>query len=196
MKVRSPGCVRRGVGEKIRSAVERTAVGVDPQVADIEVVARKLEIVGIAAEEGDRLLRREHQPHVLVTAVLVEIVDAAVIELDDVAADVRLRCRSIRRAMIARSAFKRVGEGLPVLAGNGPVDAIGHVGDIDELIDLDVGTLDLVFCFARVEAGGDEILRRRRELLDAGAGAMMIGLHQAVWRNEASRAAAREANRR
>src|SRR5258707_9815845 len=75
--------IRRRITQIAGFAVERAAVTIDPHIADIEVVARELEIVGIAAEERDRLLGREHQPHVLVTAALVESVEAALIERDD-----------------------------------------------------------------------------------------------------------------
>ena len=95
--------VRLGVAQIVGAGVERLAVEVDAQIGDVEVVARELEVVGIAAEEGDRLLGREHQPHVLVAAVLVEIVDAAVIELDHVAADVVV----VAGAFAARSSPSR-----------------------------------------------------------------------------------------
>ena len=88
-----------------------------------------------------------------------------------------------------------VGECLPVLAVSGFPDAVGHIANIDELVDLDFRALDLVFYFAGVESRDAEILRRRRELLDAAAGAMMIGLHQAVRRYESCRAPARQTNR-
>ena len=84
--------VRRRVAEIIRGGIERLAVLIDAQIAHIEVVARKLEIVGIAAEKRDRLLRREDEPHILIAAVFVKIVDAAIVELDRVAAQ-RNVCR-------------------------------------------------------------------------------------------------------
>ena len=45
-----------------------------------------LGMTGIAAEEGDRRLGGEDQADILVAAILVQVVDAAVIEADHVAA--------------------------------------------------------------------------------------------------------------
>ena len=49
--------------------LDRLVVFIDAEEADIEVVARILEIVRVAAEKRDVLLRREHQPHVGVLLV-------------------------------------------------------------------------------------------------------------------------------
>ncbi len=60
--------------------VHRLVVLVDAEEADIQIVARIFEIVGIAAEEGDRFLRSEHQAHVGVLFVAVQMILAAVVE--------------------------------------------------------------------------------------------------------------------
>ena len=44
----------------------RLAVLVDAEEADVEVVSRVLEVVRVAAEEGDLLLGRKDQPHIRV----------------------------------------------------------------------------------------------------------------------------------
>ena len=64
----------------------RLAVLVDAEEADVEVVARILEVVRIAAEEGDLLLRGEDQAHVGVLLEAIEVILAALVERDDVAA--------------------------------------------------------------------------------------------------------------
>ena len=64
----------------------RLAVFVGAQHAHVEVVAREVEVVRIAAEERHREFRREDQAHILIAMVFVYIVDAAVIQVDDVAA--------------------------------------------------------------------------------------------------------------
>ena len=64
----------------------RLVVLVDAEEADVEVVARILEVVGIAAEEGDLLLRGEDQADVGVLLVAIEVILAALVEGDDVAA--------------------------------------------------------------------------------------------------------------
>src|SRR5262249_48054171 len=61
-----------GVTKKILGRVERAAVTVDPQIGEIEIVTRELEIVGIAAKKRNRPFRRKDQPHILVTTILVE----------------------------------------------------------------------------------------------------------------------------
>src|SRR5207249_2001294 len=66
--------------------LRRLAVLVDAHERDVEVIARELEVVGVAAEERDGELGREDEPHVLPALVLVERVLAAVVEGDDVAA--------------------------------------------------------------------------------------------------------------
>src|SRR5207248_9861327 len=72
---------------EVMVGVEGLAALVGAEEGDVEVVAREVEVVGIAAEEGDGELRREDEAHVLEAPVLVQMVAAAVIERDDVAAD-------------------------------------------------------------------------------------------------------------
>ena len=66
------------------------AVLVHTEEADIQVVSRILEVIRIAAEERDTLLRREHQPHIGVTLVTVEMVLAAIVKSNHIAAQARL----------------------------------------------------------------------------------------------------------
>ena len=77
-----------GVTKKILTGVERAAVTVDPQIGEIEIVAREFEIIGIAAKKGNRPFRRKDQPHILVTAIPVEVINTTAIERDDVAAEI------------------------------------------------------------------------------------------------------------
>src|SRR5256885_1974076 len=64
----------------------RSAVFVDAQQRDVEVVAREVEVVRVAAAKRDRQLRGEGEAHVLETAIAVQMVETAVIEIDHVAA--------------------------------------------------------------------------------------------------------------
>src|SRR6266705_1633787 len=59
---------------------------VDSEKADVQVVARILEVVRVAAEERGRFLRCEYQSHVGISLVPVEVILAAVVERNDVAA--------------------------------------------------------------------------------------------------------------
>ena len=61
----------------------RDAILIDAEKADIETVARELEVVGISAEEGDLLLGGENEANVGVAAVAVEVILAALVERDD-----------------------------------------------------------------------------------------------------------------
>ena len=174
----------------------RFAVLVRADERDVEIVAGEVEVVGIAAEERDGHLRREHQAHVLEPLVSVEAVLAAVIQLDHVAAELVVPGRAV---LLDRShrGLALVVELLARLETlRRSLDLRGDVGDLDQLVELDLRALDLVLLRLRVEALGDEVLLLRRELLDAGVGAMVIRQHQPLRRDEASGATAREAHRR
>ncbi len=67
----------------------RLAVFVDAHERHVEVVAREVEVVRVAAEEGRLELGREDEPHVRVLLVEVEVVHAALIERDHVGAKAR-----------------------------------------------------------------------------------------------------------
>src|SRR5438132_7725271 len=66
--------------------LRRLAVFVRAEQADVEVVTGILEVVGIAAKKRDRYFRREHEPHVRVLFVAVEVIFSSLIERDDIAA--------------------------------------------------------------------------------------------------------------
>jgi hypothetical protein len=69
---------------------DRRAVLVQADEGAIEVVAREIEIVWVAAEEGGLDARREDQTHVRIFAILVQLELAAVVEIDDLAAILRI----------------------------------------------------------------------------------------------------------
>src|SRR5205814_697916 len=73
--------------------LRRLAVFVDPEEAHIEVEARKLEVVRIAAEERDLLLGREDQADVGVALETIKMIRAALVERDDIAPQARLLAR-------------------------------------------------------------------------------------------------------
>ena len=75
-KISSPSAAPCGAHCKIVLDLGRLAVLVNAEEADVEVVAGILEVVRIAAEEGDRLLRGEDQPHVGIFLVAIEVVRA------------------------------------------------------------------------------------------------------------------------
>ena len=59
------------------------------QQADVEVEARKVEVVRISAELGDLELRRENQAHIVVAFVAIQIVDTTVVQRDNIATNAR-----------------------------------------------------------------------------------------------------------
>ena len=64
----------------------RLAVFVSAENADIEIVARILEVIGIAAVKGHLLLGREDDPHIVVAFVAIQMVNAALVKRDDIGA--------------------------------------------------------------------------------------------------------------
>ena len=75
-------------------ALDRLVVLVDAEEADVEVVARVLEVIRVAAEEGGLLLRGEDDADVGVLLERVEVVLPAGVERDHVGPDVLLRVGS------------------------------------------------------------------------------------------------------
>ena len=69
--------------------LDRLAVFVGPEEADVETVPRIFKVVGIATEEGDLPLRGKDQPDVGVTTEPIEVVAAAPKQRDDVTPQAR-----------------------------------------------------------------------------------------------------------
>lgn len=115
----------------------RLSIFVDAEEGHVQIVSRVLKVVGVAAEERDRELWRECQPHVGVFLVAIEVIRPTLIKRDDVAAEFRLLSRFFldprdlrlpRRLRLVRW-FRR----------DRFVDAIGHIHDLDKLIEFQVG---------------------------------------------------------
>src|SRR6516164_2441241 len=77
--------------------LHRLAVLVKTQEGTVEAEAGKIEVVEVPAEERDRELRREHQAYIAVLAVLVELVLAALVERDHLAAAARITLAGLIR---------------------------------------------------------------------------------------------------
>ena len=131
--------------------LDRLAVLVDAEEADVEIVAGILEVVRIAAEEGDVLLGREDQPHVGVFLVAVEVVQPALVERDHVAPQAGLVERLLLDGVHHRAAlFLRLGRAGGRLHRR--VDPLGHVLDAHQHVQFRVGALELLGLRAGVEA--------------------------------------------
>src|SRR5579871_5563326 len=85
------GALRRSLRAPAKKVLhlERLTVFVNPEETDVEVVTRVLEIIDIAAEGGDGAFRREHQTDIGVFPVSIEMIEAALVERDHVAAQPR-----------------------------------------------------------------------------------------------------------
>src|SRR5439155_15009787 len=142
----------------------RFVVLVDAQQGDVEVVARKVEVVRVAAEKRDRLLRDPDQTDVLEAAIAVEMVAAAVVEIDDVAARGFPFSADASRGQFRLDGVFRELERLAVEAGDGALDLAGHVADSLQPVDLDLRATHFFLAAAREETVGDEIFLRAREL--------------------------------
>src|SRR5690242_264535 len=66
--------------------VHGLVVLINAEKTDVQVITGIFKIVWIAAEEGDRLLRRKNQTHIGVTLVAIEMILSAVVERNHVAA--------------------------------------------------------------------------------------------------------------
>ena len=80
---------------------------------------------------------------------------------------------SIRSALGAQRSRKS----RPILAGECFGHSIGHIADVDELVDLQARTPRFILFVVRVEAGSRQIALWRRKILDASASTMVVGLH-------------------
>src|SRR5207302_11144323 len=125
---------------------------------DVEVVAGEVEVVGVAAEARDGNFGREREPHVEEPLVFIQTILSAMVELDHVAADLVAAAGTLLLDA-GHGPFALVVE---LLARLEPLGRALHlrsdVGDLRQLVDLDLRALDLVFGPRGVEALGDEVL--------------------------------------
>ena len=129
------------------------AVFVGPEQADVEVVARELEVVGVAAEERDLLLRCEYQPHIGVLLGAIEVICSPLPESHHVAPQAR-RCERLlfdlghhrpagSKRLIGRHRHR-----------DGRLHPIGDILDGAEHVELEVMAFQLLRPRRRREAAG------------------------------------------
>ena len=176
--------------------MHRLAVLVRAEEADVEVVARILEVVGIAAEEGDADFRREDEPDVGVFLVAIEVVLAALEERDHVAAEAASSARdSCSIALITpRRAACAAAVVMPGVTDG--VDARGDVLDRLQNVQLEVDALHFVGLRLRVVAGRDVVVVLGGDLGQAVQPDVMVRQRQTVGGDERAGAAAVESDRR
>ncbi len=158
---------------------DRNAVFVSAEERDVQVVARILEVVRIAAEKGDIELRREHQPHVGVLLVAIEMILAAVVKRDHIAA---------QPGTVERFLFNRIDGRAPRslsrarghLGLDRRVDARGDILHRVQHVQFEIRASRFVSARGRLEAQVDVVLLPRAQFLNAIGAHVLVGQHQAV----------------
>ncbi len=165
------------------------AVDVGAHERHVEIVARVGEIVGVAAEEGHLALGRHDQAYIGVAAEAVELVLAAAIEGDDLAEGVGVGGDAGLLDLADRHGLEP-----GRLGGSSLADGVLHtrrdVRDLLQLVEIDGLALPFIGHARGDEAVAEQVLAFLVDTLDALAGAVVIGHHQALARHEGGRAVA------
>lgn len=160
---------------------------------EIETITRIGEVVGIAPEEGDLLLRREDQAHVGVPLVAIEPIFGPMIERHHFRmeagrfATLPLDPRDLSPPRLESFALAHAGS-------NARVHSRRHVLHVDEDVESEIRALQFLPSRTGVEAIAHVIPLRRRELLQLRERDVMIGEHESVRAHERSRSAVAESN--
>jgi hypothetical protein len=168
---------------------------VDPDEGHVQVVARKGEVVGVAAEEGHALFRGEGQADVLEAPILVQVIAPAEEEADDLATEF-----VGRRAMLldgGEGCLLGLGEGCRGHVAGGVLHAGGDVGDLHQLVDFHRGATRFLGRRAGLEPIAVVVLLAlARDRAHAIPHAVVVGHHQATGRHHRGRATPGNAHRR
>ena len=179
----------------MRVGRHRLAILVGAQQPHVQVVAREVEVVRIAAEEANPVLGREHQPDVLIATVAIQVMHAAAVEFHDIATHRRRIVTDALGLDPRLLAVARIDEGLAAATVGRRIDAGAHVGDRLEAVELLGRAAQFVLARRRHEAVVDVVGLGARQLADASQHAMGIGQHETFARHERPRAAAGETHR-
>ena len=180
----------QGVGH-----LHRLAVFVGAEKADIEVEARILEVVGIAAEEGDLLLGGEHQAHIGVLLEPVQMVRPALIQGHHIGAETR----GVQRLLLDGRHHPATGLhrlGRRHVGRHRGVDPLGDIGDGLEHVELEVHARDLLGLGTGVEPIAQVVLLGAGDLLESIGSDVVIRQDQAVFAHEGAGSARVETHRR
>ena len=174
--------------EVVGLGVRRLAILPGAQDREVEAEAREGEVVRVAAELGDLVVRDRDEADVVVDAVGVELVVAALVERLDLVVE-RVRGffgRGEDRSLVLGE-FRGdlvlghlVGEALVHLRR----DVIGR----DELLDRQLRDADLVFEARRLPTGGQPVLAGRRHGDDVLTRTVVVREDQAARADERRRA--------
>ena len=152
----------------------RGLVGVEPHEGDIERMPRKVEIVRIAAERGASHFRREHQPHVAVAAVPVDLVLTAPEKADRLAAQrlIRAAGRQFRQGHRPVAGPHEVAAALVL---HGRLHLSTDVDDVQQHLGLQTRAAALVLAPVGQEAVLDVVPALAGQCLDAVGDAVLVG---------------------
>ena len=159
------------------------AIFVSAENADIEIVSRILEVIGIAAVERRLLFGREDDPHIVVAFVAIQIVNAAAIKRDHIGAQSgRVFALLLDRSDGSPARFARI-VGRHVRA-NGALYPVGDIFDRHEHVQLKIGRLDFVLLGFRVEPVAHVIDFLAADFLERIEADVMVRDHQSIFGNE------------
>ena len=183
---------RRGEAEKIRHLC-RLAIFVGAKQADVQVMARELEVVRVAAVKSDLLLGRKDEPHIGVTLEAVKMIRPALPKRDDIGAQARAVL-----GLLLDSGDDLAARGKGVcwggVIGHRGVDAGGDVLDGLQDVEFKIQAFDLLGRRGRVKAVAHIIFFLRADFLQRVRADVMVGNQEAVRAQETAGPAGVEAH--
>ena len=150
-------------------------VGIDAEDGEVARVARPDPVVRVAAKLTDRRGRCTHQAHIVVLAIDKEELLVAVVHLLD------------RGAVALPLGLRRGNDRLRLLALS---DAVGHLLHADQDAHIEPLVGELLLAVARPEAVGEVVVLDRGVELNGVVAAVVVRQHQALLRDDLSRAEA------
>jgi hypothetical protein len=158
------------------------AVFVNAEEANIEAIARILEVVHIAAEIGDRLLRSKYEADVRVLLVSIKVIEPALVKRYDVAAQAGFLLRLTFNAGDDRLA-RRGGLGRLHVGLHSRLHARRDVLDALEHDQFQAGAFQLFVRRMGLKTVSIKVASGRTQLLNCVGADMMIRRHQAARRH-------------
>ena len=153
-----------------------------------------MKLSGSPPKNAMRVFGREDQADVLQAAVPVQVVAAAAVQADDLAAEV------VRGGALLLDGGGDGLAGVGVVLGGHAARSLLHawrdVGDLYQLVHLHPGHGLVLAGLGEEAVAVAVLLGQARKVLDAAARAMVIGHHQALRRDDGGRAAAGDPHRR
>ena len=190
-----PICGTVGTPFQIVLDLSRLPILVNPEETNIQIVARVLEIVRIAAIERDLLFGSENQPHISVFLEPVKLVGSSLVEGNDIAAQPRFIERFLLDGGLHRAAG---GESvLRVHLGfDRGIHSFRDIFDADQHVQLEIKTPFFFLGCARVKTFAHVIMIFITEFLQRVRAHMVVRHDQSRWRNERARPSAIETHGR